>query len=375
MAIYEIKPDGIHNLKETTFAHAGLKERADLQRLLNERIEVISPDTLVIAEEFGEWEESRRRIDLLGIDKDANLVVVELKRSEDGGHMELQAIRYAAMVSTMTFARAVEVYEDSLAKHGKDIRAEEAILEFLGWDEADEGSFAQAVRIILVSADFSKELSTSAMWLNEQGLDIRCVRIKPYTDGQRVLVDVQQVIPLPAAQDYIISIREKSGAERSDRTGKVARHQLRREFWAGLLERINKRSDIYKGISPSNDNWLNAGTGVSGVVYSLIVRLFDTDVKLSLEGLNHINKAGFDYLKSRQAAIEKTFGEPLAWERCDDLKKSYLYKAFSLGGIHTDKSEWPKIHDAMIDAVLRLEKAIAPHIEGLRRVMASARQL
>ena len=34
---------------------------------------------------------------LLCIDREANLVVVELKRTEDGGHMDLQAIRYAAM--------------------------------------------------------------------------------------------------------------------------------------------------------------------------------------------------------------------------------------------------------------------------------------
>jgi len=33
-------------------------------------------------------------------------VVIELKRTNDGGHMELQAIRYASMVSAMTFERA-----------------------------------------------------------------------------------------------------------------------------------------------------------------------------------------------------------------------------------------------------------------------------
>ena len=37
----------------------------------------------MIAEEFGEWEDCRRRIDLLGIDKGANLVVIELKRDEE----------------------------------------------------------------------------------------------------------------------------------------------------------------------------------------------------------------------------------------------------------------------------------------------------
>jgi RecB family endonuclease NucS len=55
--------------------------------IFREQVEIVAPDTLVVAEEFGEWEDSRRRIDLLGLDKDANLVVIELKRTEDGGHM------------------------------------------------------------------------------------------------------------------------------------------------------------------------------------------------------------------------------------------------------------------------------------------------
>jgi len=45
-------------------------------------------------------------------------VVIELKRTEDGGHMELQAIRYAAMVSAMTFDGAVEIYGRYLRERG-----------------------------------------------------------------------------------------------------------------------------------------------------------------------------------------------------------------------------------------------------------------
>lgn len=118
MTIYEITSDKFRKIDETSFSSAGLRERQDLQRLLRSQIEIVSPDTLIIAEEFSQWEDSSRRIDLLGIDKNANLVVIELKRTEDGGHMELQSIRYAAMISAMTFARAVEVFTDFLKRNG-----------------------------------------------------------------------------------------------------------------------------------------------------------------------------------------------------------------------------------------------------------------
>lgn len=214
MAIWRISDDGLRPLEETRLAAEGVRERDGLQRLLRENVGVVAPDTLVISEEYGDWTEGRRRIDLLGVDTDANLVVIELKRTETGGHMELQAIRYAAMVSTMTFAKAVATFQFYLGGLGRDDDAESLLLEFLGWDEAEEDAFAQEVRIVLASAEFSKELTTSVIWLNERGLDIRCVRMKPYRLGDALLLDVQQVVPLPEAADYQVQVREKAEEKR-----------------------------------------------------------------------------------------------------------------------------------------------------------------
>lgn len=55
--------------KPVTFAHLEIKERADLQHVLRDHIEVLDSDLRVIAEEYGNWEDSRRRIDLLALDK------------------------------------------------------------------------------------------------------------------------------------------------------------------------------------------------------------------------------------------------------------------------------------------------------------------
>lgn len=218
MPIYEFAPDRIQPLPKTTFGAMQLHERRDLQRLLRENIAVIAPNTLVIAEEYGEWDDSRRRIDLLGIDRDANLVVIELKRSEDGGHMELQAIRYAAMVSTMTFDQAVDGFDRYLRQIGRDdTDARTELLTFLGWDEPDHDQFAQDVKIVLASAEFSLELTTAVLWLNQYDLDIRCVRLQPYSLSGRVLVEVTQIIPPPEAAEYQIRVREKVRKERAER--------------------------------------------------------------------------------------------------------------------------------------------------------------
>jgi hypothetical protein len=217
MPIFEVTTDKLNILAQTNFASTGLKERSDLQRLLRDQIDVVAPGVLVIAEEFGEWTDSRRRIDLLGLDENANIVVIELKRTDDGGHMELQAVRYAAMVSTLTAARAIEIFKSYLRGRGRDDDPEQLILDFLGWTEVDEDNFGQDVRMILVSADFSRELTTAVIWLNEKDLDIRCVRIRPYAYEEKVLIDVQQVIPLPETADYQVQVREKKRQEREAR--------------------------------------------------------------------------------------------------------------------------------------------------------------
>jgi RecB family endonuclease NucS len=117
---FEMTQNAIQPLTEVTFSAAGMRERYDLQRLLRANISAIDADLYVLAEEYGAWEDARRNIDLLCLDKSANLVVIELKRTEDGGHMELQALQYAAMVSKMTFEYAVEAHKTYLARLGED---------------------------------------------------------------------------------------------------------------------------------------------------------------------------------------------------------------------------------------------------------------
>lgn len=211
MPLFELQKDQVVAVETTSLADRGVKERTGLQRVLRAAIDVVAPGTMVIAEEFSDWEDSRRRIDLLCVDTDANLVVVELKRDEEGGHMDLQAIRYAAMVSAMTFPRLVDAHQRYLRDQGQPAdEAQARILSFLGWDEPHEDLFCRQVRIVLGSSDFSREVTTAVLWLIEHDLDIRCVRFRPHHFDGRIILDVQQVIPLPEASEFQVRLKEKA---------------------------------------------------------------------------------------------------------------------------------------------------------------------
>lgn len=216
MALYEITKAGLSAMPPAAFAALGIRERDDLQRLLRDDISVLGDDLLVVAEEFGRWEDARRRIDLLAVDRSGRLVVIELKRTESGGHMDLQAIRYAAMVSSMDFEDVVAAYSRHLAAQGSDAGsdARSDLEEFLDAGDADDGpAISTEVHIVLVGADFGREITTTVLWLNGfVGMDIRCFRAIPYEVAGRILIDVQQVIPLAEAADYQVRIRRKEAA-------------------------------------------------------------------------------------------------------------------------------------------------------------------
>lgn len=218
MPLYLYQPDVLVEIKKTTFAAEQIKEREHLQALLRAHIEVAAPGVLVVAEEFGAFEDANRRIDLLGVDRSGRLVVVELKRTEDGGHMELQALRYAAMVRTMTFSQLAEAYDKHLILHpdGRDDDGRSRLVEWM--EDTDAEVLATDVRIVLVSAGFGKEITGTVLWLNEYGLNIRCVRAVPYRLNDQVILDVEQMIPLPEATDYQVKIRQKQALEKASAT-------------------------------------------------------------------------------------------------------------------------------------------------------------
>jgi hypothetical protein len=331
VGLHRISGESLEPVSATTFAALELRERDDLQRLLRDDLSVLDDSLLLIAEEYGDFAGSQRRIDLLALDRTAQLVVIELKRTTDGGHVELQALRYAAMVSTMTVDQLIETHS---RQHGSSTEeSRRAIEEWVG-DEGELLELSSKVRLILASADFSTEITATVLWLTQEyGLDISCYRLVPYALGSETLLDIQRIIPLPEATDFQIQQRVKGAASAVRTVSSGGRDFTKYDL------RVGDRD--YDGVSKQ------------GSVKLLVRALYEAGVPVSAlqEGIEG----------NRWISVRPQDGETVeqAFRREQPTRKSHYW--FDLG-VHDDEGSWiiPRFGGTLTEHYLGVLQRLAP---------------
>jgi hypothetical protein len=197
-----------------TLAQLQLRERYDLQEWILQTPSILGEDLLVITSEFSGFDKTAERLDVLALDRRGVLTVVELKRSAVGTAAELQALRYAAYCSTMSLSDLCDLFAVHESRRAKSaitvVDAEQRIRAFV--NEPDFSALTDRPRIILGAEEFSPEITATVLWLRTFGIDISCVRLRPYSVGHQLLLDSSVIIPLPEARDFQIR-REKKEAE------------------------------------------------------------------------------------------------------------------------------------------------------------------
>lgn len=163
-------------------SEAGLKERQHLQEWVIAHPEVLGVDVRIVAFEFGKWSGSSGgieldRLDVLGLDADGTLVVVELKRDKAPDTVEMQALKYAALVSRFTRDDLDKVQAAHLTKQrGELVDAAAAAAELDEWATITEETLRQP-RMILMASRFPKTVTaTSCSCTSSSGWTCGCSR-------------------------------------------------------------------------------------------------------------------------------------------------------------------------------------------------------
>ena len=356
-------------LERQRFADLQLHERPHLQEWLVQTPEALGEDLLVIQKEFDGFADTRERLDLLALDKEGRLVVIENKLDDSGRDVVWQALKYVAYCSSLKKTEIVEIYQKYLDRWFNGQNAVTNLCDFLDVEDLDDTvlNAGNEQRFILVAANFRKEVTTTVLWLIGHGARVQCFRVLPYSLGDELLIDLQQIIPTPEAADYMIGIAAKESEEKSVQGTQKHRQDLRRTFWTRTLEHLHARGVArYANISPSKEHWLSASTGLSGCGYNLIFQKNAARVELYLarsEGSE--NKWIFDQLEEKKQDIEGHFGATFQWQRLDDKKASRISHAQPFDGY--DKQNWPEMIEWLCQHIIKLEEAFSEPLARLNQ--------
>lgn len=358
----------VEKIKSSSFQELKFSERNHLQEWIAKQPDIFGEELLIILKEFDGFDETKERLDLLALDKGGNLVIIENKLDDSGRDVVWQSVKYASYCSALSKTNILEIYQKYLSKQNIQQDAKKNICDFFDKEEFDSvvlnNGFMQ--RIIMVAANFRKEVTSTVLWLMKHGVNIKCFKATPFKNNDEIYLSVEQIIPLPEAEELMIGIAEKERQETDTELGNVKRENLRKEFWQHTLEFFNKNNlDIYKGVSPSKDHWLNTGAGISGVHYSLIFLKDEIRVEFALDtGSKNSNKSMFDYLFSKKDEIENTFKESLVWRKLEDKKVSLIQFSKSIDA--DNKENWNEMADWMMKNIQNMKNTFSKYNGELR---------
>jgi len=365
MYLIDKEKNRISKLEEKTFYELRFREREHLQEWIANNPSSLGEDLLIIQKEFNGFGETKERLDLLALDKLGNLVIIENKLDDSGRDVTWQTIKYASYCSSLSKQEIIKIYQEYL---GSKANAEEKISEFFDDKDIEEIFLNQGLnsqRLIMIAANFRKEVTSSVLWLMNFKMRIQCFKVTPYALNDQLFLTVEQILPTKDTEDFAISIASKAQDEIKVQETLKNRHIVRLKFWEKFISKSNLDNNIFSNNSPSKENWISKGIGISGITMYVSVSKNYCACGISIsKGKKELNKSVFDFLYSMKKEIESILGDELIWERMDENVTSSIYlKKEEVN--YFEESDWDKMIDFLIDSSVRMEKAFREPIKKL----------
>lgn len=218
----------------------------------------------------------------------------------------------------------------------------------------------EAKTAVWIVADARPEHVRAITWLNESSSASFYMVL-----AEAVRIDDSRPAALLTQITGPSEVTRQVGATKQDL---AEQHILFLDFWNKLLDRAHLLTPLHASTSPSKKPWISTGAGAAGLTLTYVIRQHDARVELYIDrgsDKEDENKAIFDQLSEQRTGIEECFGASLTWQRLEARRACRISYPIEVGG-YRDVDVWPEVQDRMIDAMIRLEKAVKPAIRDLR---------
>ena len=165
-------------------------------------IEDIIKEKLFIIGRQVTFDEIDETLDYLALDKQGNMVVIELKKTfYSATNSDFQTTKYAGYISQWSLADIKEQAEGYIyGEEKRRINFEIEARKFLDVDLSYINN--QGPRIILIGSKENQKLNVACDWLYGQGVDIAIYKLERYVEGSNEFIVSNKLIPGKKLKKY-----------------------------------------------------------------------------------------------------------------------------------------------------------------------------
>lgn len=185
-------------LEFTSLANEGFKEEDLREWIIDSSSDILGEELFLIGREVS-VQELGDAIDILGIDRDGNLVIIELKRGSLRDPVDFQGLKYAAYTAQWDYEELKEQFEyfKSTRWGQKLYDGSVSFTEQLDSFCNEDYTFNQDQRMLLVGESIRERLNLVVRWLADRSVDVAVVEVDLLKEGDRLYIDADQTIPAP----------------------------------------------------------------------------------------------------------------------------------------------------------------------------------
>lgn len=142
------------------------------------------------------------------------------------------------------------------------------------------------------------------------------------------------------------------------------------QFWIQFLAEAKRCTNLFANKNPNpektaRDGWMDTASGMTAVFFEVRIHKTYARVCLYINKPTEESKAIFDELYQSKAAIERSFGSTLAWERKEGKQHSRIDYILNIDT--ENKANWTKINDFLINNLVKLVQVLTPYLKKIKR--------
>ena len=262
------------------------------------------------------------------------------------------------------------MFQNYLDRYSDSEDAKTQLLDFLELEnEEDLILNKNDQRMIFVANNYRKEVTSTVLWLINHDINIQCFKATPYKLGEDLFLQIDQIIPVPEIEEFMIDAKEKKQEEKNKGSVAAETDKYLIEFWKLLKSDLTEHNIHYiDNITPRAH--FNIGFWKGKGKFAFVFGKHTQRVELYFN--DDADKKFFDGMKKYQSELEERFDGEIIWQRLENKKASRIKYEMPIDeyeqyGKFKNKDSWdPKIEWFRI-SIVKFYEAFYPVWEKVQK--------